>query len=204
VTERHTDTWHISRSFVSTHLEDACPCPQEECGFVARDRVDPACLHHPVERGKTIRRAHRPDACPGSQTHGAALTAVIVEEISRMPDDDDRTYLTAYADDLVESLEQLRQGDVRLALTVAEARLRTTREVVLGFVPTPRDGVVRAAMSDALNAYRDAVLHDAAQRIRIETQRVWDNEILEREKFRPCRDAADQIDPDIDENELYY
>ncbi|MFI9123859.1 hypothetical protein ACIGW0_31460 [Streptomyces bikiniensis] len=54
-------------------------------------------------------------------------------------------------------------------------------------------------MYDALDAYRAAVEHEAAERIREETRHAKTMGVLEPDKFRPCRDAADQIDPEMTE-----
>jgi hypothetical protein len=59
--------WHISRGFHSTHIEDACPCPQEPCGFVDSAKVEPECDQHPIGRAKTIRNSHKPENCPRSE-----------------------------------------------------------------------------------------------------------------------------------------
>jgi hypothetical protein len=60
---------HISRSFPSTGtpLEDNCPCPQEPCGHVRRDRVVDECQQHPISRMKTLRSVHTPEECPGKR-----------------------------------------------------------------------------------------------------------------------------------------
>jgi hypothetical protein len=61
----HFDSWHMSRGWPGhTHVEDACPCPQEPCGMVAYGRIDPHCQEHPPERGKTIRDSHPASLCP--------------------------------------------------------------------------------------------------------------------------------------------
>lgn len=61
------DSWHISRGWPGhTHVEDACPCPQEPCGLVAYVRIDPNCTEHPVQFGKTIRTSHMASLCPGA------------------------------------------------------------------------------------------------------------------------------------------
>lgn len=39
--------------------------------------------------------------------------------------------------------------------------------------------------------------HELAEAIRLETLRLRSDGILEPDKFRPCRDAADQIDPEV-------
>lgn len=39
--------------------------------------------------------------------------------------------------------------------------------------------------------------HELAEEIRAETQAAKDVGVLEPDKFRPCRDAADQIDPEV-------
>jgi hypothetical protein len=63
---------HISRSWptTGTPIEDECPCPQEPCGHVARDRIDPDCPQHPIQRAKTIRSCHTPENCPGERVGG--------------------------------------------------------------------------------------------------------------------------------------
>lgn len=63
------DVQHIGRSWQSTHLEDACPCPKTACGLVARDRVNPLCNQHPPMACKTIRQNHRAADCPGGPEH---------------------------------------------------------------------------------------------------------------------------------------
>ena len=56
---------HISRGWPGhTHMEDACPCPQEPCGLVAFSRIDPSCTEHPPSRSKTIRNSHPASECP--------------------------------------------------------------------------------------------------------------------------------------------
>jgi hypothetical protein len=57
--------WHISRHWAGSALEDACPCPKEPCGMVPLDRTSPDCTQHPPELGKSIRRSHLPEECPG-------------------------------------------------------------------------------------------------------------------------------------------
>ncbi|PPS86437.1 hypothetical protein [Streptomyces sp. MH60] len=57
-------------------------------------------------------------------------------------------------------------------------------------------GYVNASILGALDDYRAAVEHEAAERIRAETQHAKAMGVLEPDKFRPCRDAADQIDPE--------
>lgn len=75
-----TADWHIGRSFADTHLEDACPCPQEPCGLIARDQVRPDCPEHAVWAGKSIRQGHRPDACVGPPvTQGFRSSSLTVE-----------------------------------------------------------------------------------------------------------------------------
>lgn len=62
--------YHIGRSFSGHFLEDECPCPQEPCGLVAVESVDPTCPQHPVERSKTIRQSHLAEHCPGAPQEG--------------------------------------------------------------------------------------------------------------------------------------
>lgn len=56
--------YHVGRAFTGHHLEDECPCPQEECGLVSIDKANPECLQHPLGRFKTIRQGHKASACP--------------------------------------------------------------------------------------------------------------------------------------------
>ncbi|HEY9416301.1 MAG TPA: hypothetical protein VIQ30_16205 [Pseudonocardia sp.] len=58
---------HIGRSWRDTRLEDDCPCPQEPCGLVNVNRVDPDCTEHPIERAKSIRQSHTATRCPGAR-----------------------------------------------------------------------------------------------------------------------------------------
>ena len=53
---------HISRHWG----RDECPCKcgRAECGMVDYDRIDPECIQHPMERGKTIRASHLSVDCP--------------------------------------------------------------------------------------------------------------------------------------------
>src|SRR5688500_479234 len=153
------ESWHISRSFSSTHREDACSCPQEPCGFVARDKVDPTCQDHGLSMGRTIRRSHRPDACPGP------ATAPVDEPDWGKIYDEDEAWLEANADALAESLEQLRNGDVLPALTVAEERVRAARHMLASFVPTPVGGAVHAAFAVKMDDFHDAVIRLALAEI---------------------------------------
>lgn len=43
----------------------------------------------------------------------------------------------------------------------------------------------------------DAYAHELAEKIRAETRALKDAGVLEPDKFRPCRDAANQIDPEV-------
>ncbi len=62
---------HIGRSFDGRrHFEGDCPCPQEPCGLIAMNRIDPTCEQHRFP--KTFRQSHTPDQC-GAVT--AALAA---------------------------------------------------------------------------------------------------------------------------------
>lgn len=57
------DGMHIGRSFGDLHpIEDECPCPQEPCGLVSKDKIDPSCTQHVGT--KTIRQAHLESECP--------------------------------------------------------------------------------------------------------------------------------------------
>jgi len=60
------DNVHFGRSFYPDHwLEDDCPCPKEDCGLVAFDKVVDECEQHPLGRCKTIRQSHKEEDCPG-------------------------------------------------------------------------------------------------------------------------------------------
>lgn len=59
--------YHIGRSWNGHRLEDACPCPQEPCGLVARANVVPDCPQHGLRACKTIRQSHTPANCPGEE-----------------------------------------------------------------------------------------------------------------------------------------
>ena len=64
---------HISRGWPGqTHIEDACPCPQEPCGMVAYSRISPECDQHPPSRSKTIRDSHPAAICPALMKPGLA------------------------------------------------------------------------------------------------------------------------------------
>ncbi|MGW1998409.1 hypothetical protein [Embleya sp. NPDC001921] len=64
-------TFHRGRSWVGHHVEDACPCPQEPCGLVAGDRIDPTCTEHPAAALKSIRQGHEAPDCPGPDLRAA-------------------------------------------------------------------------------------------------------------------------------------
>ena len=65
-TDWFSDARHVSRSWPAsgTPMEDACPCPQEPCGHVRWDRIDPDCPQHSLRAGKTLRSSHTPADCP--------------------------------------------------------------------------------------------------------------------------------------------
>ncbi len=139
----HTVSWHVSRSFSSTHLEDDCPCPQEACGFVARDKVDPSCPEHSATAVKTIRRSHRPYACPGHREPHA--TAVTWDELrEEILDPEDMPAVEAFRVELRTSLERWR---------VAEERVSTAREALTGFLVRVMDED-RAYMGDVYEDQR--------------------------------------------------
>lgn len=72
---------------------------------------------------------------------------------------------------------------------------------------TPNQGRVIAAMQVGMATELEAKIllesvlreqaHELAEEIRRETQALKDHGVLEPDKFRPCRDAADQIDPEV-------
>lgn len=57
---------HIGRAWTGHDIEDRCPCPQEACGLVAEDKIDPSCPEHAIEQGRTTRSTHRESSCPGA------------------------------------------------------------------------------------------------------------------------------------------
>lgn len=81
-------------------------------------------------------------------------------------------------------------------VVVAIGRTEAARQSVIDAACMEPVGCVNASIFDALDAYRAAVEHEAAERIRAETQYAKALGVLEPGKFRPCRDAADQIDPE--------
>lgn len=56
---------HISRGWNNTWMEDGCPCPKAECGFVLGDAIDPECPEHSMRASKTLRNMHEFFRCPG-------------------------------------------------------------------------------------------------------------------------------------------
>jgi hypothetical protein len=61
------ETMHIGRSFVPHHtIEDECICPQQPCGLIKRDEIDPACPEHALTAAKTFRSNHMHKECPGA------------------------------------------------------------------------------------------------------------------------------------------
>ncbi|OPZ61729.1 MAG: hypothetical protein BWY85_02318 [Firmicutes bacterium ADurb.Bin506] len=55
--------FHIGRGFHGHSTENECPCPQEDCGLIHEERVDPECTQHPFKHAKTIRQMHRASEC---------------------------------------------------------------------------------------------------------------------------------------------
>lgn len=56
---------HIGRSFPGGNwVEESCPCPQEPCGLIDQDKVDPRCTQHTWSAAKTIRQMHYLEDCP--------------------------------------------------------------------------------------------------------------------------------------------
>lgn len=64
---------HIGRSFDGPGLlEEACPCPKQPCGLVAKgdaERVD--CPEHALRAAKTIRSWHAAENCPAKEVSDA-------------------------------------------------------------------------------------------------------------------------------------
>lgn len=54
---------HIGRSWTHHAVEDACPCPQADCGLVLFDTIDPACPEHHWSAAKSIRQSHPATKC---------------------------------------------------------------------------------------------------------------------------------------------
>lgn len=59
----YLDDMHIGRSFSGTRLEDDCPCPKASCGLVRSPSDE--CDQHALLAGKTLRRMHAAENCPG-------------------------------------------------------------------------------------------------------------------------------------------
>lgn len=57
------EDFHMGRSWSGHHMEDECPCPQEPCGLIARDKVVETCPQHYFGRSKTMRSIHRVEDC---------------------------------------------------------------------------------------------------------------------------------------------
>lgn len=57
------EDFHMGRSWTGHHMEDECPCPQEACGLIARDKVAEDCPQHYFGRSKTMRSIHRVADC---------------------------------------------------------------------------------------------------------------------------------------------
>lgn len=84
------------------------------------------------------------------------------------------------------------------AVVVAMGKTEAARQAVIDTAAMGEpEGWVNASLFDAIDAYRAAVEHEAAERIREETKLAKAMGVLEPDKFRPCRDAADQIDPEV-------
>lgn len=74
---------------------------------------------------------------------------------------------------------------------------------------TPRERLERwlarwdpADVKRVIDDYERDVRRRAAAEIREETEALKRHGVLEPDKYRPCRDAANQIDPDREEVEL--
>lgn len=55
---------HVGRSWRGNLLERDCPCEKAPCGLIKSESAV-ACPEHSVVAMKTIRQAHRAEACPG-------------------------------------------------------------------------------------------------------------------------------------------
>lgn len=75
-------THHIGRAFVGHAIEDACPCPQEACGLVGMEKVDPSCPQHVFTAAKTLRQGHAHRDCPAlSPSDWAAAQLVNLDTV---------------------------------------------------------------------------------------------------------------------------
>jgi hypothetical protein len=59
--------------------------------------------------------------------------------------------------------------------------------------PGESNDLIEAAVDEILAKHA----HELAEAIRLETLRLRSDGVLEPDKFRSCRDAADQIDPKV-------
>lgn len=60
---------HMGRAWSGHSIEDACPCPQEECGLVSTP--DPSCGQHAYAAGKSMRQIHSAENCPSKDEAAA-------------------------------------------------------------------------------------------------------------------------------------
>jgi hypothetical protein len=86
------------------------------------------------------------------------------------------------------------------AVVIAMRATEIARQVLIDAAASGEPaGWVGGGFFDAVDAFRAAVEHEAAERIRDETALLKAHGVLEPDKYRPCRDAADQIDPEVHE-----
>lgn len=81
--------FHIGRGFHGHATEGECPCPQEDCGLIHEERIDPECEQHPFKRAKTIRQMHRANEC-----FVCGVCAILDEYLSTLDTKPDGTWAT--------------------------------------------------------------------------------------------------------------
>ncbi|BDM70584.1 hypothetical protein HEK616_40710 [Streptomyces nigrescens] len=86
------------------------------------------------------------------------------------------------------------------AVVVALGRVEVARQRIIDAACMEPEGFVNASIFDAVDDFQAAVAHMCAEQIREETKYAKAMGVLEPDKFRPCRDAADQIDPEESES----
>lgn len=71
------------------------------------------------------------------------------------------------------------------------------REKLRSCFPALPEGTSNDLIERAVDEILADHAHELAEAIRAETRLLKEHGVLEPDKFRPCRDAADQIDPKV-------
>lgn len=73
----------------------------------------------------------------------------------------------------------------------------SARDKLRSCFPTLPPGRSNDLIEQAVDEILAEHAHELAEAIRLETLRLKADGVLEPDRFRPCRDAADQIDPEV-------